>query len=517
MEVIETDVLIIGSGASGLRASIETSKKYETVVVDKGKIGISSSSFLAEAGINTIIEREDSEDIFFEDIIRAGRYINDYKLVRILVSEINSRIKDLEEFGLKFNYSPRKLGGSRFGRTIYINNRTGEEIVKILIKEARNRGVIFLEDKILIDLIKKNGKVLGGIFYDARKGEVIAILSKKTIIATGGACNLYKITTNPLTITGEALSICYRNGAILSDLEFVQFHPTSINIEGFRGIMLTEALRYEGARIINKYGERFVNELETRDIITRKIFEEIEKGNSPIYLDISNVNIEEKFPILYKFLKDNKLPLDKIEIIPSAHYFLGGLVIDERCRTNLKNLYACGEVTSGIHGANRIAGNSLADTQVFGYRAGVFCIKEIDEKRENVRINLSEIKYYEEYLFKRRKGENVFILIDNLREIMFKYVGIVRDEISLKTAKNIIERMSRTDVEVDEGKIYNISLIKFLEFKNMLILSKLIIDSSLRRRESRGCFYRKDYPFEDESYRMRIYQKTNSKRDFFRI
>ncbi len=507
MEVIETDILIIGSGAAGLRASIEASKRCETIVVDKALIGISSSSFLAEAGINAIVNKEDSVEKFFYDTLRTGRFINDKKLVKILAEESSSRIKDLENFGIKFSKSLRRLSGSSIARTKFIDNKTGTEIIKALLRKSKEYGTEFISDCFLIDLISKNGKILGGVFYNLKKGEILIIFSKKTIISTGGACNLYEITTNPTVTSGEGISLCYKAGAMISDIEFVQFHPTSINIEGYRGVMLTEALRYEGAKILNKYNRRFVNEMDTRDIVTRKIFEEIEKGNGPIYLDISNINLEEKFPKLYEFLKRNKLPLDKIKIIPSAHYFLGGVVIDDRCRTNLKNLFACGEVASGIHGANRMAGNSLTDTQVFGYRAGVYSSNEaLEEKFDRICISKRELyKYYEEKIFKKRKGENVYILVDELKKIMFKYVGIIRDYNSLIYARDRIERLSKKNLEVEDGKIFNLNIVKFFEFKNMLILAKLIIKASLKRKESRGCFFRRDYPNENIKFKRRIF------------
>ncbi|WP_423793277.1 fumarate reductase (CoM/CoB) subunit TfrA [Methanocaldococcus indicus] len=512
---MKTDVLIIGGGGAALRAAIEC-KGMDVVIATKGLLGKSGCTVMAEGGYNAVFKKEDSFKKHFYDTVKGGRFINNPKLVEILVKNAPKELINLEKFGALFDrinkdIAQRPFGGQSFNRTCYSGDRTGHEIISSLLEYlSKYNRVKILEDVMAVKLIVKNNRCYGAIFLDLINEKIFPIFAKSTILATGGAGQIYKVTSNPIHKTGDGFALAYDVGVELIDMEMVQFHPTGI---ANKGILVTEAVRGEGGILLNRFNERFMVkydkerlELSTRDVVARAIYKEIMEGrgvNGGVYLDVTHLPkevIEKRLETTFKqFLRLGiDIRKEKMIVSPTAHHFMGGIKIDEYCKTNIDGLFACGEVCGGIHGANRLGGNALADTQVFGAIAGREAKKFAEENEFDI-IDVNLDKIYVEL-----DGEfNLLKLIDKLKEIMWKYVSIIRSEESLKRAYNEIEEL--------ENKINNCygPLQKFYELKNMITVSKLVIKSALYREESRGAHYREDYPEEREEWRGNIIIREN--------
>ncbi len=508
-EKLITDVLIIGGGGAGLRAALEC-KGLDVVIAVKGLLGKSGCTVMAEGGYNAVFNKEDSFKKHFYDTIKGGGFINNPKLVEILVKNAPKELINLEKFGCLFDrrnrfIAQRPFGGQSFPRTCYSGDRTGHEIIRGLLEYINKfERIKILEDVMAIKLIVENNRCYGAIFLDLINNKIFPIFAKATILATGGAGQIYPITSNPIQKTGDGFSLAYEAGAELIDMEMVQFHPTGIV---GKGILVTEAVRGEGGRLYNKYKERFMErydkermELSTRDVVARAIYKEIIEGrgiNGGVYLDISHLPseiIEKRLETtLRQFLRFGiDIRKEPMIVAPTAHHFMGGLRINERCETSIEGLYACGEVAGGIHGANRLGGNALADTQVFGAIAGRSA-KEFAENNDIEKIYIEvEIPNGE---------ENPEIYIDRVKNIMWEKVSIIRNEEGLKKALKEIEKIDLNSVGGN--------LQKYFELKNMINTAKLVIKSALYRRESRGAHYREDYPETKEEWRGNIIIKDN--------
>ncbi len=533
-DVYQTDVLVIGGGGAGARAAIEAKRNNaDVLIVVKGLFGRSGCTVMAEGGYNAafgFVDAEDTEQYHFEDTVIGGRFLNNQKLVEILVSQAKQRIIDLENFGAAFDrISPEKLaqryfGGQRFRRTVHKGDKTGHEMMFALKEEVARLNIDVLEEVAITSLIAENGEVIAATGLDLIHGRFLLFRAKAFILATGGAGRLYSITTNPYQKTGDGYAMAFNAGAELVDMEMVQFHPTGmVYPSSARGLLVTEAVRGEGGKLYNAKGERFMKkydaekmELSTRDVVTRAIFREIMQGNGTehggVYLDISHLpdeTIETKLRTMLQQFLDVGIDIRKqpMEVSPSAHHFMGGIKIDEQCRTTLKNLFACGEASGGVHGANRLGGNSLAETQVFGAIAGENAaklavksgFKKVPEEalaREHRRI----------YRFEAGEGTLPFELRSELQQIMWEKVGIVRSEQSLIEAidkiRNLRERLK--DLSVEPGLRYNLQLLSAVELENMLTVAEIVARAALMRKESRGAHFRQDYPKEDRKWLKNI-------------
>ncbi len=533
-EIYKCDVLVIGSGGAGCRAAIEARKhELDVIIVSKGLSFKSGCTTLAEGGYNAAlgyVDKEDSIEAHFDDTMKGGAYLNDPELVKILVEEAPERLKELENFGALFDrqesgkLNQRPFGGQTYRRTCFQGDRTGHEMMTALKEEVTRLGIENVEEVVITSLItdESNGSVHGACGISIRTSNFIIFQSKSTILATGGAGWLYPVTSNAMQKTGDGYALAYNVGSDLLDMEQVQFHPTGMLYpESRKGVLITEAARGEGGRLINAKGERFMKkydprgELATRDVVARAIYQEIIEGRGTprggVYLDVTHLSrkiIEDKLEtMLLQFLDvDLDIREEPMEVAPTAHHFMGGTRINEHGETSIKNLFAAGEVTGGVHGANRLGGNALADTQVFGKRAGesaaksalntksTFNMEQAIAEQDRIRILFKDGDYYP------------FEIKKELEEVMWKHVAIIRNKKGLDTA---IERINELRVMLSNLKVpdlgeFNKDLQDALEIENMLNIADLVAKSALIREESRGAHYRSDYPKTRDEWKKSI-------------
>ena len=427
IKTISTDVLIIGSGGAGSRAAIEVDDAgLKAIIVSKGLSFRSGCTGMAEGGYNAVfktVDKDDSIEAHIHDTLKGGSYLNDEKLVEILVNESPKRLIDLENYGALFDrqesgeIDQRPFGGQTYRRTCYQGDRTGAELLNALKEEIIRRDIECIEEVMITSLVTDDDQVIGATGLDLKDSTLIYFKAKSVILASGGAGQLYPVTSNTFQKNGDGYAISYRAGAKLVDMEQIQFHPTGmVAPESKKGVLVTEAVRAEGGKLINSEGERFMSkyapekmELATRDVVARSIYQEIIEGrgteNGGVYLDISHLDddyIDEKLETMVLQFENVGVDIKHgpIEVAPTAHHFMGGLKINPDASSSLKNLFGAfgaGEVCGGVHGANRLGGNALADTQVFGKIAGVSASEaakatEIKTNDEQVQEEASRIE-----------------------------------------------------------------------------------------------------------------------------
>ncbi|MDR3223733.1 MAG: fumarate reductase subunit A [Methanobrevibacter sp.] len=533
-KIIQCDVLIVGSGGAGSKAAIEVSKEgLKPLIVSKGLSFRSGCTGMAEGGYNAVFAKVDVEDrkqIHYDDTIIGGSYLNDHKLVEILVDDAPDRLIELESYGALFDrqasgeLNQRSFGGGSFKRTCFQGDRTGHEIMMALKEEIIKEKIETIDEVMISSLIlsEDNQKVIGAVGLNLKDSKTIFFQAKSVILCTGGAGQLFPVTSNTLQKNGDGFALAWNVGADLIDMEQIQFHPTGmVYPESKKGILVTEAVRGEGGILLNKNKQRFMKyydnrmELATRDIVARSIYNEIKEGrgtkNGGVYLDVSNLPkdlVEEKLEtMLQQFLDvDVDIRIEAMEVAPTAHHFMGGVKIDKNGASTVKNLFAAGEVAGGVHGANRLGGNALADTQVFGRIAGISA-SEIS-KHSSFEINQKQIEK-EELIIKNliKKGKySPNEIKRKLKDIMWKNVSIIRNEENLKTALAdvIILKSKLKNMDIKSEPQYNKSLQEGLEIINMIEIAILVIKSAILRRESRGAHYREDYPKMRKEWRKSI-------------
>jgi len=507
-DVVDCHVLVIGSGGAGVRAAIEASQHGDTVLVSKTIVGKGGCTTMAEGGYNAVMREADSCGIHIEDTLKGGAYLNDPELVRILAHEAPLRMGDLVKWGAVFDVTDtdeiaqRPFGGQRFPRTCYAGDRTGHEMMTTLVERLDGTKVSLLQEYTVIDLLMDGGTVCGAMALDER-GRFILLTADSTILATGGGTKVYDISTNSSSGTGDGYAIGYRAGAELIDMEMIQFHPTgAVFPYDARGRLVTEAVRGEGGVLINSIGERFMKqydpermELSTRDVVARAIATEVLSGrgtkNGGVFLDVTHLpkeQIESRLPVmLEQFLKFGvDIRTQPMEVAPTAHHIMGGLRITPECKTTLPGLFACGEVSGGVHGANRLGGNALAETQVFGRRAGVTAGKA--RKRENT-IDLMQVESQQDRLAAFLEGEeNPAKVRVQLQKAMWKGAGIFRTAADLQNTLKTTAHLS--SVKIKAGSPQNLAECCIL--RNMCLTASLICRSALIREESRGAHVRRD-------------------------
>lgn len=533
-EIYEHDVLVIGSGGAGCRAAIEASKRdLSVLIVSKGLSFKSGCTTLAEGGYNAAfgtVDCADTPQAHFEDTLKGGAYLNDPELARILVVESPERLIELESYGALFDrqesgeINQRPFGGQTFRRTCFQGDRTGHEMMMALKEEVIKREIETLDEIMITSLIMDEfgQSVIGATGISLQDSKFIVFKAKSVIMACGGAGWLYPVTSNTLQKTGDGYSLAYDAGADLLDMEQVQFHPTGMVFpESRKGVLVTEAVRGEGGKLINAEGKRFMKnydhrgELATRDVVARAIYNEIREGRGTqiggVYLDVTHLPdevIEEKLEtMLLQFLDvDVDIRKEPMEVAPTAHHFMGGIKIDKHGKSTIKNLFAAGEVTGGVHGANRLGGNALADTQVFGKRAG-------ESAAENaicteLSSNDTFVDAEKERISNLFKGGDFypFEIKKELEELMWKNVAIIRNEEGLKSALNRINELKGMlkDMRVPDVTSYNNDLLDALEITKMLDVAELVTKSAILRRESRGAHYREDFPQTDDNWKKSI-------------
>ncbi len=521
---LKTDVLIIGSGIAGLFSALKIAEYADVILVTK-KNKTESNTNYAQGGIASVINKDDSFEKHVEDTLIAGAGLCNQKHVEIMVKEGPERINDLIEFGTSFtkkngNYDLVREGGHSMPRILHAADLTGQEIERALVESVNlAKNITVIENTSAIDLITehnveqlKNSKLenrncWGAYVLDSNKNNVIKISSKATLLATGGLGQVYQHTTNPAIATGDGFAMAYRAGAKLGNMEFIQFHPTSLfsenNLDASSSpaFLISEAVRGFGGILRTKDGDAFMKnydsrkELAPRDIVARAIDNELKKsGDDFVYLDITHKNKEdilEHFPHIYATCLKIGIDISKdlIPVVPAAHYACGGVVVDEYARTSLTGLYACGEVTmTGVHGANRLASNSLLEAVVFGYRAS----KNINEFLKNYKSEIPVIPDWDDSGV-LSSDEKILIThsIKEVKQIMWDYVGIVRSNLRLKRAANRIHNIFTESEELyKKTKIFD----GILELRNLTTCAHVIIKSAKMRKESRGLHYTLDYP-----------------------
>jgi len=534
---IKTDVLIIGSGIAGLFAAIKISEYADVVIVTKKNKAESNTNY-AQGGIASVIDKNDSFEKHINDTLISGAGLCNLNTVEIMVKEGPERIHELLELGTEFTEKNGKLdlvreGGHSMPRIVHAKDLTGKEIERALIeKVSEHKNIKIIENTLAIDLITEhnvhqlknepldNRNCWGAYVLDGNKNEVIKISSKATIIATGGLGQVYQHTTNPLIATGDGFAMAYRAGARIGNMEFIQFHPTSLFIENknnFAGhsFLISEAVRGFGGLLRTKNGELFMEkydsrkELAPRDIVARAIDTELKRrGDEFVYLDVTHKKeneIIEHFPNIYNTCKNFGIDITKnfIPVVPAAHYACGGIIVDEYSRTSLNGLFACGEVSmTGVHGANRLASNSLLEAVVFSNRGA----KSINEFLKQP-IKIPAIPDWDD-LGTLSADENILIThsFKEVKQLMWDYVGIVRSNLRLERAQRRIHNIfNETEALYKKTKIFE----DILELRNMNTCAHIIIKSAQMRKESRGLHYTLDYPELAPDPKDTIIQNTN--------
>ncbi|MHA1381496.1 MAG: L-aspartate oxidase [Candidatus Helarchaeota archaeon] len=522
--MIETDFLVIGSGIAGLTFSLKVSKYGKVLLITKKEKAESNTNY-AQGGIAAVISPNDSFESHIEDTMKAGDGLCKLSVVEEIVKNAPERIKELIEIGVQFSksengksYDLGKEGGHSHRRVLHATDLTGREIERALLNAVSiNENITIHENFIAIDLASDNGKCIGCYALNKDDKEVIEVSSKVTILATGGIGKVYLFTSNPDIASGDGVAMAYRIGASIANMEFVQFHPTCLYHPYAKSFLISEALRGEKAILIDKNGNRFMEkyhelkELAPRDIVARAIDNELKKsGADCVYLDISFRKpdfIKKRFPNIYKTCLSFGIDMTKqpIPVVPAAHYACGGVKTNTSGETDIKYLFAIGEVAcTGLHGANRLASNSLLEALVCAHNAAKKCKTLIKNKTNN-----SKIKPWKPHSIVD-SDEMVVVSFnwEEVRRLMWNYVGIVRTNKRLFRAKRRIKNLQEEIDQFYRDFKINSDLI---ELRNIADVAEIIISSALMRKESRGLNYNLDYPNKLENPVDTIIKKKNIK------
>ena len=513
---INTDVLIIGSGIAGLSVALSLSEKMNVLLVTKNKISDCSTSW-AQGGIAAVKSKSDSITEHINDTIINGHGICDSKIVDEIITQGPSSILWLEKNGINFTKRKGEVdltleGGHSQRRISYIKDETGKFLHEGLTQKIRNRtNITILENTQIIDLIHintdKSKKCLGSYLFNKVSKEVYTIQATHTVLATGGASKLYQFTTNPNTSTGDGIAVAWRAGCTISNMEFVQFHPTCLYHHSNKSFLISESLRGEGAQLLTKDGERFMHrydpreELAPRDVVARAIDNEMkERDLRHVYLDISMKDkkfVQNRFPAIYEKCLELGIDITKqpIPVVPASHYTCGGVKVGIDGETEIKNLYVIGEAAhTGFHGANRLASNSLLECVVMARKNAATILNAPLDNSRHVKLSSWDDSYVTESSEKFIVNYNW----DDIRKIMWNYVGIIRTEKNLNLANEKIALIEK-EVNLYYSKYFISS--DLLELRNIVNIAKLIIKSALTRKESRGLHFSKDYPLSNDKFK----------------
>jgi succinate dehydrogenase / fumarate reductase flavoprotein subunit len=524
-ETHEHDVLIIGAGGAGLRAALGAlAQGAKVAVVCKSLLG-KAHTVMAEGGIAAAMANVDTADDWrthFRDTMRGGKLLNNWRMAQIHAQEAPERVRELEQWGALFDRTAdgqilqRAFGGHTFRRLCHVGDRTGLEMIRTLQDRGVQLGIDVYMECTITRLLKDGDRVAGAFGYWREHGRFVVFRAKSIVMATGGIGKAWKVTSNSWEYTGDGMALAYDSGAELMDMEFVQFHPTGmVWPPGVQGILVTEAVRGEGGVLRNKLGERFMEkydpekmELSTRDVVARAIYTEVREGRGTehggAYLDISQKPadyVKKKLPSMYhqfKELADVDITKGPMEVGPTCHYMMGGVRVDaETARSSVAGLFAAGEAAAGLHGANRLGGNSLSDLLVFGRRAGLAAAEHANQV-STPRIDSGQIEGAAHELlapFGHTKGESPYTIHRDLQETMQNLVGIFRNKedltLALEELEKLKERAGRLSVE--GSRLFNPGWHLAQDLKPMLTVSEAVTRSALAREESRGAHSRIDH------------------------
>jgi succinate dehydrogenase / fumarate reductase flavoprotein subunit len=525
-ETREHDVLIIGAGGAGLRAAIEALAKGSSVgVVCKSLLG-KAHTVMAEGGIAAAMANVDTADGWkphFRDTMRGGKFLNNWRMAQLHAQEAPDRVRELEQWGALFDRTDsgailqRAFGGHTYKRLCHVGDRTGLEMIRTLQDRGVQLGFDVYMECTVTRLLTDGGRIAGAFGYWRENGRFIVFKAKSIVIATGGIGKAWPITSNSWEYSGDGMTLAYEAGAELMDMEFVQFHPTGmVWPPGVQGLLVTEAVRGEGGILRNKLGERFMEkydpkrmELSTRDVVARSIYTEVKEGRGTehggAYLDISHKPAEyvkKKLPSMYhqfKELADVDITKGPMEVGPTCHYVMGGIHVDaETAQSTLPGLFAAGEAAAGLHGSNRLGGNSLSDLLVFGRRAGM-AASDHAKRVSHAGVSDAQIAEAERELlapFSNPSAESPYAVHRDLQKVMQSLVGIFRTEEDLKKAFAELEELKAraAKASVEGSRLFNPGWHLARELKSMLTVSEAVALSALARTESRGAHSRIDFP-----------------------
>jgi len=555
LQTIEHDVLVIGAGGAGLRAAIECSAQgLSTGVVSKSLLG-KAHTVMAEGGMAAALGNVDSRDnwkVHFRDTMRGGKFLNVWRMAELHAQQAPDRVRELEEWGAVFDrtkeglISQRNFGGHRYPRLAHVGDRTGLELIRSLQDHGIHQGISFHMECTALEILKDGDRIAGVLCYWRETGRFVVFRCKAVILATGGGGKAWSITSNSWEYTGDGTAMAYDAGAELMDLEFTQFHPTGmVWPPSVRGTLVTEGVRGDGGILLNNKGERFMfnyiserfapetaatveeaelwlngdkaarrpPELLTRDEVARAITAEVNAGRgSPhggVFLDIASRRpadfIKRKLPSMYhqfKELAEVDITKEAMEVGPTLHYFMGGVRVDaDTQQTTVPGLFACGECAAGLHGANRLGGNSLSDLIVFGRLAGVGAGEYIRAAKSPVMApaeQISDAVRRATSILRRETGTNPYLLHEQLEQLMSRYVGIVRTKVELEKGIEELQTLkaSAKEVRAPGASQYNPGWHEALALRSLLITSEAVARAALLREESRGAHTRLDFPGE---------------------
>jgi succinate dehydrogenase flavoprotein subunit len=559
VQTIEHDVLVIGAGGAGLRAAIEASAQgLDTGIVSKSLLG-KAHTVMAEGGMAASfgnVDRRDNWKVHFRDTMRGGKFLNSWRMAELHAKQAPARVKELEEWGAVFDrtkdglINQRNFGGHRYPRLAHVGDRTGLELIRTLQDYGIHQGIGVHMECTILELLLDGGRIAGALGYWRETGRFVVFRTRAVILATGGCGKAWRVTSNSWEYTGDGIALAYEAGAELMDLEFTQFHPTGMRWPpSVRGTLVTEGVRGDGGVLLNSEGKRFMfeyipkrfapetadtpeeaqrwmdgdknarrpPELLTRDVVARAIRAEVAAGRgSPhggAFLDIASRRdaefIQRKLPSMYhqfKELAEVDITREPMEVGPTLHYFMGGIRVDPDSQmTRVPGLFACGECSAGMHGANRLGGNSLSDLIVFGRLAGIGAKNYLGELSSTPKAPDDQIEAgirRATEILNRESGENPYLLHEALQDIMEECVGIIRNASELTQG---IERLGElkkrvANVKSDGASQFNPGWHEALSLKSLMITSEAVARAGLMREESRGAHTREDFEGEREEW-----------------
>ena len=559
IQVVEHDVIVVGAGGAGLRAAIECSiRGLSTGLVCKSLLG-KAHTVMAEGGVAAALGNVDSRDhwkVHFRDTMRGGKFLNVWRMAELHAKEAPDRVRELEEWGAVFDrtkaglINQRNFGGHRYPRLAHVGDRTGLEIIRTLQDHGIHQGIDVYMECTGLDFLKDGDKISGMVAMWRETGRFVVFKAKAAIVATGGGGKGWKITSNSWEYSGDGYGMAYEAGAELMDMEFTQFHPTGmVWPPSVRGTLVTESVRGEGGVLLNSEGKRFMfdnipdrfaaetadteeeatqwlagdkdarrpPELLTRDVVARAIRKEVKAGRgSPhggAFLDIASKrtaeDIQRKLPSMYhqfKVLAELDITAEPMEVGPTLHYFMGGIRVDADSQmSRVPGLFACGECAAGMHGANRLGGNSLSDLLVFGKLSGEGAANYISEMTSEPTADDDQIRSIIRSatdILNRESGENPYLLHEQLEELMQSSVGIVRTEELLTEGITGLDGLKQSfkKVKAAGASQFNPGWHEALALRNLLITSEAVAQAALLRQESRGAHTRVDYPGEQDEW-----------------
>jgi succinate dehydrogenase / fumarate reductase flavoprotein subunit len=539
----DVSVLVVGAGAAGARTAIELAERGVEDVLVLGKRGHGDAhTTWARGGINGALGTHDPEDspaIHAADTLNEGHFVNDPAKVETVTEQMPERLRELDEWGMAYSRTEdgeidqRFFGAQSFRRTAFAGDHTGESLLNTLVDRAQELSVPYRENVMITKLVSDGDAVSGAVGFDMDSGEFVLFNAGTVVLAAGGHAAIYdRHTSRDDENNGDGAALAYDAGASLMDMEFMQFHPTGMAVDEtdpewapWSGRLVTEAVRGEGGRLFNAEGERFMEryspdqmELDARDVVARAIAREIAEGrgteNGGVYLDISHRDadfVRERLPRMYERFDDLGVDMaeEPVEVAPTSHYGMGGVAVDDDGETDVDGLFAIGETMAGVHGANRLGGNSLAETVAYGVVAGERIADRADGPGEvptDLRETLVDPHLADLRAMADSDGENeVDAVLADLRELMWDHAGILRDESSLREGLDRLADVRDRAADLRVGPVTSESFELAVDLGFMIVAAEAVLRGALEREESRGAHYRTDFPDRDPDWRRNLY------------